>query len=227
MAFIDWIPIASTIRHLLQNPKGIRVSDYTCNMDSRACIGGEQSLIAAAVLQCQKDIDQQLLANVQNYVGSFGDAFVHDAVGDIVGVAIAYLIKKNIAKAGGLSIPAVGVVLGVDSIVDLSVVIATLKRMKDAAARAKIVCCKCAEAKCSGAKVNSVALTIVRWYLGPERSLEQTTKEAQDYADNNYTCNGNCENGTCKPKVYIIEWDQKHFFSTRTWLKYDVYCECY
>lgn len=105
MAFIDWIPIASTIRHLLQNPKGIRVSDYTCNMDNRACVGGQPADIAAAVLQCQKDIDQQLLKNVQNYVGSFGDAFVHDAVGDIVGVAIAYLIKKILQKPAVCQFP--------------------------------------------------------------------------------------------------------------------------
>lgn len=225
MSFFDWFPIASTIKHLTDNPKGMRVADYACNMDSRACMGNAVT-ISAAKLTCERDIDQQLIANIEKFIGSIPNAIVHDAVGDIGAVVIAYLIKKNIKKAAGLSIPAVGVILGVDSIIDISVVITKLNRMKRAAERAKQVCCKCSEVPCSNAKINTTSLEITKWYWGAKRSLKQTTKEAQDDADNNYTCNGLCATGACKPKVYILETSHRGLYYVRTWLKYDVYCEC-
>lgn len=225
MSFIDWIPVASTIKHLLQNPKGMRVSDYQCKMDNRACLG-DSVTIATAILTCQKEIDRQLLENIQNYIGGVPNAIIHDAVGDIVGVVIAWLSKKYIASAAGLSIPAVGAVLVLDSFVDMGVIITTLNRMKKAAARAKTICCKCSEVPCSNSKANSKPLEIARWYWGPERSFKQTQAEAQDLADKGYTCTGGCKNGHCKPKIYVLEWSQGGFGMTRTWLKFDVYCEC-
>lgn len=227
MAFLDWIPVASTIKHAFQNPKGIRVSDYTCTMNNAACASGDAPTISAAKLTCERDIDAQLIKNIQAYVGSIPDAIMHDAVGDIAGIVIAYLIKRSIKAAAGLSIPAVGVVLGIDSFVDMGIVISTINRMKTAADRAKVICCKCAEAACSNAKQNTGLLEIVRWYWGPERSFDETKKEAQDAADKAYSCNGSCTTGTCKPKMYVINWSQGGFGMTRTKIKYDVYCECY
>jgi hypothetical protein len=226
MGFIDWFPVGSTIKHLTDNPKGMRVSDYTCNMDTTACTSNPAA-IAAAKAACERDIDLQLIKNIEAYIGSIPNAIVHDVVGDIVTVIIAYLIKRNVARAAGLSIPVVGVVLGVDSIIDISIVISTLNRMKRAAARAKIVCCKCSEAACSNAKMNTSPLEITRWYWGAKRSLKQTTSEAQDYADNAYTCNGTCSSGTCKPKIYVLDSTHRGLYYVRTWLRYDVYCECF
>ncbi len=225
MAFVDFFPIASTINHIMSNPKGMRVSDYACNMDSLACTGNPAT-IAAAVTACERDIDRQLIAFIQKFVGGIPNAIFHDVVGDIAGVAIAYLAKTFITKAGGISIPWIGAGLVLDSFIDIGIVISKLNRMKDAAARAKAICCKCNEAPCSNAKLNSTPLEISKWYLGPRRSYDQTTAEAQDYADKTYTCNGTCTAGTCKPKIYILESSQSHFAMSKTWLKYDVYCEC-
>src|SRR6185503_8597982 len=206
--------------------KGMRVSDYTCRMDSSACTG-DGALIAAATAACQRDIDKQLIDFIKGYCGGgIFDAVLHDAVGDVVGLAIGYLIKISVTKAAGLSLPILGAALLADSFVDLAIVISTLNRMKNAAARAKQLCCKCSETPCSNVKQNTSPLEIIRWYWGSDRSFEQTEAEAQDYADKTYNCAGSCATGSCKPKIYIIEWSQGGFGMTRTKIKYDVFCEC-
>ena len=224
MSFIDWIPVASTIKHLTDDPKGTKVSDYTCHMDNSAC-GGDPALEYAAILACKKDIDQQLLGYIKNYI-NVQDAFLRDITGDIVAVVIAYLAKRSIARAAGLSLPVVGAILALDTFVDLGVVITKLNQMRRACERAKKICCKCSEGPCSNAKQNNQPLVIKRWYFGPDRSLRKTKTEAQRYAYDHYTCKGGCEIGNCKPKIDVVDWSQRGFGLIQTTVKYDVYCKC-
>src|SRR5271166_4101739 len=99
MAWSDWIPFVATIKHALADPKGRDASDYACHMDRTAC-GGEPADAAAAILLCEKDIAQQMLKFISDFVGGgIVDEWAGGAVSLTLAAIVAYILKQLIAKS--------------------------------------------------------------------------------------------------------------------------------
>ncbi len=218
MSMLDWIPVVSTFKTWLADPKGRRPADYTCNMDQTACGTTSQ---AAAISSCNADITSQANGFLSGFMPNAGDQIIGGAVSAIAAVGAGVLIPPP----AGLII---GALLALDGIINASMVISKLNQIRAAATYMKSICCVCRPPACGSAGAVATSLTISRWFWGPERSFKQTeaAMRAEAAADHASACVGDCTTGTCTPIAYVTEWDQSHFGMTKTTLTYDVYCEC-
>ena len=230
MSIIDWIPGVSTAKNLLTDPAGRQASDYTCNMDRTACGTAGQ---AAAIIECNRDIDGQARAYITTWVPSWGDVIVGAAVSATLTVIVAQITRVLIARAAATAAIAtsggITVLLALDGVFNLYLVISKLNEIKVAALQAQSTCCACRPAACGGGAPVATSETIKRWYWGPIRSFTNTKADMQTKAQEDYklACPGACTGGkTCTPVAYVTEWEQGGFGMSYTWLKYDVYCEC-
>lgn len=237
MSWINWIPIAGTIDNAASDPKGTKVSDYTCTMNRSACgeIGSEQ----AAILACEKIINNELYQYITDYQGgAVADQYIGVGIGGAGSVITGMILRQLIARgASGIAIGATGigaVVLGLDAYINLSITLDNLAAMKAAADQAKATCCTCERVRCGesqGDQPVATGLTIARSYYGGSRSFRLTKEDMQKKTEDDYQhiCEGEegCTNGFCRPVAYVTDWEQStRVFWMRTDLTYDVYCEC-
>ena len=228
MSIVDWIPVASTIKNAMSDPKGRQVADYTCNMQTAACGTGTE---AAAIRQCEADIDQQAIAYIRAFIPNWGDHIIGGALSAgltvIVGAITRQLILQSASRTAVAVSGGVTAVLFFDGVLNVYIVIRKLNQILAAAQLAKSVCCVCRPPACGDGGPVAKDLEISRWYLGYRRSLDNTTRDMQAEAAKNYAsyCNGTCPAGsTCSPVAYVTASDVG--VSGYTWLKYDIYCEC-
>lgn len=236
MSWVNWIPVVGTINNALSDPKGRKVSDYTCSMDLSAC--GQIGAQVAAIAECNRIIDTELRQYITDYQGgAIADQYIGSAA-SVVGSVVTGLILKNLIAKGASSavIGATGVgtvLLAIDALANLAITLDNLSAMKAAAKQAKASCCSCQRVRCAASANNQPIATgeiISGSYYGSGRSFRLTKEEMEKKAKDDYqnTCvNGGCSNGNCEPVAYLIEYDQTtRIFWVHTEIIYDVYCEC-
>ena len=132
----EFIPIVSTMGHIVQEPKGTDWSDY----ESAAVTRQESVDPFDAKLQCEKRIDQMMLSYIRSYVGVALPADMMKFVGSLAlsNIIEVVLIKLGKTKAASAvaSCP-LGFVIAIDGVADAGVIISKIGRIYDAAQVAK------------------------------------------------------------------------------------------
>ncbi len=230
MGWINWVPGVGTIANALADPKGRKVSDYICHMDTS--LSGTESE-AAAILACDKDIGDQLRSFINDYTGGgIGDQYIGVGVSGISSIIAGLVTKRLVAVAASKAAVAtsggVTVALALDAFINLKITLDNLNEMKVAAQQMKDTCCSCEKTRCGDLRAVGTGESITRWFFGAERSFQKTKQAMQEKAKDDYqhACVGDCQTGECQPVAYVTEWDQGGFAMHRTTLTYDVYCEC-
>ena len=138
MSWMKWIPIVSTISNLIITPHGIHLFDYKApRMPRPPCCNDND------ILDCMNSINIQLMNYISQYVGLTTGS---DAMKALLGGIGGGIMRKIAVKEGGrviLGASITGGVLFVDGLVDLTITLHRILKMKDAAAEAKGVFCKC------------------------------------------------------------------------------------
>ncbi len=140
-SIFDWLPITSTIRHALSDPRGRSVSDYTGISPSKeeCCDDNSRS---AAIKKCNDNIAIQM---AKFLILWFGDNVGPGAEKAVVAYTADKIIGKLVAKKAiraGVG-AAVNILLGVDGVVDFAIQTYKAMQITMAANAAKARYCVC------------------------------------------------------------------------------------
>lgn len=144
MAWWEYIPIVKTIGHIIEDPPGRKVSDYSgCQPSPEEC----DSIPAAAILKCTDCVKNKLAKYASDWTGSgigsdfFEMAASAGAAG--LGKALATSLGGTFLGLSATAWTGIGAVLAVDALVDAGVIISKLMDMWKAADAAMKQFCKC------------------------------------------------------------------------------------
>lgn len=150
MSFWDYVPIVATIKHAVTTPCGTSVSEYEhCKLSAEDC-NLEGPLILARKEQCRNCIlKKQNDCAVEYAGGDLSQVFLNQlsnvGLSAVLGMLIRQLVKRAGGKVTGGAVAGIAgvVVLGLDSVIDISIVISKLNDIARSAREAVDQYCDC------------------------------------------------------------------------------------
>ncbi len=133
LAWWELIPVAGLIGHLIADPEGYNVYDYSGYVTKKDCCKNQEK----AIDDCEKSIKSQFISYLSRYIG----ANTASATSQII--ISSAILKKVATSAGAKAATMLGTPLILIDFIDLGVQLLKINKMADAAKEAMRIKCKC------------------------------------------------------------------------------------